>query len=199
MKTGRNEPCPCGSGKKYKRCCLVKEKTAKEPAGELPIYKVLITKPKGSRHIVISRERPDGNLQFISLLVDEWKMGLKDCYGSHSISKTKFHGFLSRNPFMDISLDECKKIIKRGLLIAKELGLREPEEFDRFKHIVGDLDDVEVTGSLYKCFECGKGDLPDETVEFIKDVTKHDMERGLCGREGETMIFFVCERCKSSE
>lgn len=25
MKTGRNNPCPCGSGKKYKRCCLEKE------------------------------------------------------------------------------------------------------------------------------------------------------------------------------
>jgi len=23
-KTGRNEPCPCGSGKKYKKCCLKK-------------------------------------------------------------------------------------------------------------------------------------------------------------------------------
>ena len=23
MKPGRNEPCPCGSGKKYKHCCLV--------------------------------------------------------------------------------------------------------------------------------------------------------------------------------
>jgi tetratricopeptide (TPR) repeat protein len=22
MKTGRNDPCPCGSGKKYKKCCL---------------------------------------------------------------------------------------------------------------------------------------------------------------------------------
>ncbi|MER8511012.1 SEC-C metal-binding domain-containing protein [Mesorhizobium sp. M0142] len=22
MKTGRNEPCPCGSGKKFKKCCL---------------------------------------------------------------------------------------------------------------------------------------------------------------------------------
>ncbi len=22
MKTGRNDPCPCGSGKKYKHCCL---------------------------------------------------------------------------------------------------------------------------------------------------------------------------------
>jgi uncharacterized protein YecA (UPF0149 family) len=21
-KMGRNDPCPCGSGKKYKRCCL---------------------------------------------------------------------------------------------------------------------------------------------------------------------------------
>jgi|LSQX01.2.fsa_nt_gb hypothetical protein len=21
-KIGRNEPCPCGSGKKYKKCCL---------------------------------------------------------------------------------------------------------------------------------------------------------------------------------
>ena len=25
-KVGRNEPCPCGSGKKFKRCCLGKEK-----------------------------------------------------------------------------------------------------------------------------------------------------------------------------
>ena len=24
MKTGRNDPCPCGSGKKYKKCCLSK-------------------------------------------------------------------------------------------------------------------------------------------------------------------------------
>ena len=25
-KAGRNEPCPCGSGKKYKKCCFLKEK-----------------------------------------------------------------------------------------------------------------------------------------------------------------------------
>ena len=25
MKPGRNDPCPCGSGKKYKKCCLDKE------------------------------------------------------------------------------------------------------------------------------------------------------------------------------
>jgi tetratricopeptide (TPR) repeat protein len=27
-KTGRNDPCPCGSGKKYKRCCVEKDETA---------------------------------------------------------------------------------------------------------------------------------------------------------------------------
>src|ERR1700730_5389773 len=27
-KPGRNDPCPCGSGKKYKRCCLEKDEAA---------------------------------------------------------------------------------------------------------------------------------------------------------------------------
>ena len=27
MKTGRNKPCPCGSGKKYKQCCLAQRNT----------------------------------------------------------------------------------------------------------------------------------------------------------------------------
>ena len=26
-KIGRNDPCPCGSGKKYKQCCLAKNQT----------------------------------------------------------------------------------------------------------------------------------------------------------------------------
>lgn len=25
ISTGRNDPCPCGSGKKFKKCCLGKE------------------------------------------------------------------------------------------------------------------------------------------------------------------------------
>lgn len=31
-KTGRNDPCPCGSGKKYKQCCLNKASSAEPPA-----------------------------------------------------------------------------------------------------------------------------------------------------------------------
>jgi hypothetical protein len=35
MKTGRNEPCPCGSGKKYKQCCLAKAVEAAQSPDEL--------------------------------------------------------------------------------------------------------------------------------------------------------------------
>jgi hypothetical protein len=35
MKTGRNSPCPCGSGKKYKQCCLVKPGFAQAIADEI--------------------------------------------------------------------------------------------------------------------------------------------------------------------
>jgi preprotein translocase subunit SecA len=27
VKIGRNDPCPCGSGKKYKKCCLPREES----------------------------------------------------------------------------------------------------------------------------------------------------------------------------
>ncbi|MDJ0873338.1 MAG: SEC-C metal-binding domain-containing protein [Gammaproteobacteria bacterium] len=31
-KIGRNQPCPCGSGKKYKHCCLSKDQAARAAA-----------------------------------------------------------------------------------------------------------------------------------------------------------------------
>jgi tetratricopeptide (TPR) repeat protein len=34
-KTGRNDPCPCGSGQKYKRCCLQKDQAANGAAPAL--------------------------------------------------------------------------------------------------------------------------------------------------------------------
>jgi len=35
VKTGRNSPCPCGSGKKYKQCCLAKPGFAQAIADEI--------------------------------------------------------------------------------------------------------------------------------------------------------------------
>jgi len=39
-KFGRNIPCPCGSGKKYKKCCLLLQNGAiqPEPTKFIPVY-----------------------------------------------------------------------------------------------------------------------------------------------------------------
>jgi len=42
-KIGRNAPCPCGSGKKYKKCCLLQQDVAKrhrpkEKIRFIPVY-----------------------------------------------------------------------------------------------------------------------------------------------------------------
>lgn len=44
-KVGRNDPCSCGSGKKYKNCCLLKENRKSSP---LKIKAVWVNQPKHS-------------------------------------------------------------------------------------------------------------------------------------------------------
>src|SRR5579863_3844263 len=41
--TGRNDACPCGSGKKYKKCHLVGDEQAAAPAPEAPDAQALVT------------------------------------------------------------------------------------------------------------------------------------------------------------
>ncbi|KAF3363220.1 hypothetical protein PHSC3_000236 [Chlamydiales bacterium STE3] len=41
-KIGRNDPCPCGSGKKFKQCCYGKP-AAKKP---LPFKATVLSQPK---------------------------------------------------------------------------------------------------------------------------------------------------------
>jgi len=36
-KIGRNAPCPCGSGLKYKKCCLDKEDKHKNPSRQIDL------------------------------------------------------------------------------------------------------------------------------------------------------------------
>jgi len=45
MRVGRNDPCPCGSGKKYKRCCLPKQQVVslREVRGEREHIALLTT------------------------------------------------------------------------------------------------------------------------------------------------------------
>ena len=49
LKIGRNDPCPCGSGKKYKKCCPY------EAASPLPILRY--DTPREAAETATGRER----------------------------------------------------------------------------------------------------------------------------------------------
>jgi hypothetical protein len=38
MKIGRNDPCPCGSGRKYKNCCLEDQGSGLPPEGPAGVF-----------------------------------------------------------------------------------------------------------------------------------------------------------------
>jgi hypothetical protein len=40
-KSGRNDPCPCGSGRKYKKCCLAKDEALTREAAKAPLDSAL--------------------------------------------------------------------------------------------------------------------------------------------------------------
>ena len=56
-KTGRNDPCPCGSGKKYKQCCLARDEATAAAA-------------RAAQAAAVPARRP-GSLQIIDHDTDE--------------------------------------------------------------------------------------------------------------------------------
>ena len=50
MKTGRNAPCPCGSGLKFKKCCIGKQDQLFEKWFEADLA-------RGAENLKASRER----------------------------------------------------------------------------------------------------------------------------------------------
>ena len=47
MRIGRNEPCPCGSGRKYKKCCLAKDADLKRLSKHTRKHEILRTNQIG--------------------------------------------------------------------------------------------------------------------------------------------------------
>lgn len=56
-KVGRNQPCPCGSGKKYKHCCLAADEAAVSAAREQ--QRLSAPSPAVPVHVAGSRSIPD--------------------------------------------------------------------------------------------------------------------------------------------
>ena len=87
-KVGRNDPCPCGSGKKYKKCCLSKdcEEAARQEAEEEEPRLIDVVQARGSRfRMPKPRPKPTDTVYQLKITLDGtdppiWRrFQVKDC------------------------------------------------------------------------------------------------------------------------
>lgn len=74
-KIGRNDPCPCGSGKKYKKCCLDK---AVKPATPMPTLFSEADRASVLNKLRVFAERPDQVADVAEASFDYWGDRLYD-------------------------------------------------------------------------------------------------------------------------
>lgn len=59
---GRNDPCPCGSGRKYKKCCLAGRRRPPIGIGRVPAADPGFDLPRPRQApVIVTAEFPDGD------------------------------------------------------------------------------------------------------------------------------------------
>jgi len=173
---------------------------------KLPLY-VCDRVGEGSVNLVVARRNGEGTVCYASFLIDLWKLGLKSSFGSFSIRTRKFDKIYNdmiegygnaEEPsyFSPIDINEAKWLVTQGIRVAEAVGTPYSK---RYVPIVGDISYVKMSGSLYKCFSCEKGELPPEIDDEILSIARAEGRRGIPGTPQEARIYFECEKCRSKQ
>lgn len=103
---GRNAPCPCRSGKKYKRCCAGKGEAFQEEQVELALNRILL----GSFE-EISRQVKFAEFEMVS---NEWKRELEDLWDMKCIEEaiSAYYILVAKR---DLWLDYVATVLKSTL------------------------------------------------------------------------------------
>ena len=199
---GRNDPCPCGSGKKYKKCCLVRDESAQseeasfllseEMAEEIikssqscPVDRCLINKgwqKKGMAHIMVVRRKEDGHFILGGYLVDLLCLGVKNAF-CHAGLRSKdldeaLARFREREAFEAIDFNHAKEIIFGGIEYARKLGFEPHRDFKLAREVLGT--DETVREHAIRFGDAGGRPLfvsgPDDDVDAILEKLSKPQE-----------------------
>ena len=174
----------------------------------LPVYLADRTDVgSGSVSLVVARRNRDGTVCYATMLIDLWKLGLKDSFGSFSVKRKKFDEMydkmmerLARGDepayFHPTTIEEAKWLVAQGLRIASAVGTPASRHWIR---IVGELSGVSISGSLYKCFSCERGELDPEIDSYILDIARDEGKQGVAGTPEESIIHLECAKCRGNE
>jgi hypothetical protein len=130
-KIGRNEPCPCHSGKKYKHCCLGKE--------FVEIHKKYFENcDLKTKMISIVEKYPDNS--FLQLRLDKDKFGISATYGPYNFKDMAL--YFARNNIdlsekeFDLLFEEIREFLDKDDLFSwasnkiVDLDLKQTKEIE---------------------------------------------------------------------
>ncbi len=74
MKTGRNDPCPCGSGKKYKHCCLSVARAVNDELSDLLSEQEFdsIEGMQAATDTLVAKQNQKGKMIFLDCLLNKF-------------------------------------------------------------------------------------------------------------------------------
>ena len=170
MKPQRNDPCPCGSGKKYKKCCLPKERnqqTGDSPwshagkihriqhADDYPVEACYLNadwKEQGLARIVVTRSQENRKIMVGVFLVDIFCLGVKNAFCNEGLARSQIEDQLLPGCYQNeaptrVGINYVKEIISGAVEYARSLGFEPHPDFEFSRHVLG-AEEISRTRSL---------------------------------------------------
>ncbi len=130
---GRNDPCPCGSGKKYKRCCLNKEKTYVESLGTANLATEMLNELKSKMGSTEYSSMEELQKLTSAFMEEQNTSPIDDFLGLSSsqmrgVLNTPFgsaEDIVSLSVFPELELISQTPVMEQTLYILNELGKNE--------------------------------------------------------------------------
>lgn len=146
-KIGRNEQCPCGSGKKFKHCCLPKEQTGvATPSPEAALKISLISEIEAIVQVAVEKRQKIKELGVFILLAtvegDAWLLEITD---SDAVQLAK------GGEALEIPIDENSETIEINWSHTFDLGNKEFEltaYSDQVKSVMTSYPAKEISASI---------------------------------------------------
>ncbi|MEB2312495.1 MAG: SEC-C metal-binding domain-containing protein [Sorangiineae bacterium] len=179
-RVGRNDPCPCGSGKKYKRCCEAKHQDREaSPFAGMTMDEALADPGRHGDPRIIEKIPEDqlGGLELARLAVPQLASLVRRAYdlARWELAEAALAEFGRRAEEPDFHFDEVRAELVHALVEAKE--------YDRLAAQLAAVEDA--ADPLYAAagLVLAKGRAQPEALERLEQLLRVELDHGQCMME----------------
>lgn len=163
---GRNQPCPCGSGSKYKKCCLLRER--RETAASLPAWAI-----NSSRKLQLFLKYATKVYSMARILGSFTDNRRNPIYPTFDVVNTLFHAALFRRPSINATEGDLKQTDFQKLIGRKPKPGVKAFSAEVISNVLDKLNLDEPLGTdLFTCSVDGHGSSQSSATALQKSLLK---------------------------